>query len=155
VGSLAKLFKIKEAPLSKETIPKKRSIGLFVFVNAINLTKEELIVDDWSESQYNPFMVNRALGFGIDTIMLANEMNCRPHLRKSLQFSFLINSVRPKKRYNKWVKAEKSVDAELVMSYYNFSIDKARAALRILTADQLDYIRQKTTIGGTQHGNSA
>jgi hypothetical protein len=81
---------------------KMPKINPFDFVNAIHYTKESLIVDDWSEKQYNSFIVNKSLSFGADTVIPANEMNSRPHVERRLQFDFLINTIRPRKRFNKW-----------------------------------------------------
>ena len=107
-----------------------------------------LIVDDWSEKQYIPYIVNRGLSFGADTVIPANEMNSRPHLDRKLQFDFLINTIRPRKRYNKWVKADKVEAIELVKTYYGYSIEKARQTLSILTSEQLDHLKQKLEKGG-------
>ena len=76
---------------------KKKAISPFDFVNAIHHTKADMIVDDWSEKQYNPFIVNKALSYGADTVIAANEMNSRPHIEKRPQFDFLKAVVRPKK----------------------------------------------------------
>ena len=65
----------------------------FDYVKAINYTKSNLIVDDLTEKEYNPFIVNRALSMGMDTVLQANEMNRSPHLEKRLQFDFLLNSI--------------------------------------------------------------
>lgn len=127
---------------------KDPSISPFDFINAINFSKEDIIVDDWSEKQYIPYLVNRGLSFGSDTVIPANEMNSRPHLDKKLQFQFLINTVRPRKRYNKWVKAEKVEAIELIKTYYGYSTEKARQALSILTSEQIDHIKQKLQKGG-------
>jgi len=123
-------------------------INLFDFLNAINYNKEDLIVDESTEKQYLPFMVNRGLSFSADTVVQANEMNSRPHLDKKLQFHFLINIVRPKKRFNKWLKNEKIETIETIKAYYGFSTDKARQAASILNEDQLDYLKQKLQKGG-------
>jgi hypothetical protein len=127
---------------------KEPSISPFDFINSINFSKEDLIVDDWSEKQYVPYLVNRGLSFGSDTVIPANEMNSRPHLDKKLQFHFLINTVRPRKRYNKWVKAEKVEAIELIKTYYGYSTEKARQALSILTSEQIDHIKLKLQKGG-------
>lgn len=127
---------------------KQPAISPFDFINSINYSKENLIVDDWSEKQYIPYIVNRGLSFGPDTVIPANEMNSRPHLDKKLQFNFLINTIRPKKRYNKWVKAEKHDAIEIVKSYYGYSTDKARQALSILTSDQIEQLKEKLKKGG-------
>lgn len=127
---------------------KQPAISPFDFINAINYSKEDLIVDDWSEKQYIPYIVNRGLSFGSDTVIPANEMNSRPHLDKKLQFQFLINTVRPRKRYNKWVKAEKTEAIEIVKTYYGYSTEKARQALSILSTQQLEHLKQKLEKGG-------
>lgn len=124
----------------------------FDFVNAIHYTKEQLIVDDWSEKQYNPFIVNKALSFGADTVVAANEMNSRPHLEKRLQFDFLINTVRARKRFNKWLKADKIEDLDLVKQYYNYNTEKAIQAMRILSAENLQRIKKHLNTGGAQDG---
>jgi len=140
---------IQEEIAEEYKIPK---INPFDFVNAIHYTKESLIVDEWSEKQYNGFLVNKALSFGADTVIAANEMNSRPHLEKRLQFDFLINIVRPRKRFNKWLKAEKIEDLELVKQYHHYNTDKALQALRILTPEQLITIKEKLNTGGLTNG---
>lgn len=127
---------------------KTPSISPFDFVNAIHYSKDRLIVDDWSEKQYNPFIINRSLSFGADTIIPANEMNSRPHLQKRMQFDFLCAVIRPKKRFNKWLKPEKLDELGLVQRYYKYSSSKALEALKILTHDQLKSIQQRMFTGG-------
>ena len=134
--------------VQKEETYKAPAISPFDFINAINFDKKDIIVDDWSEKQYIPYIVNRGLSFGADTVIPANEMNSRPHLDRKLQFDFLINTVRPRKRYNKWVKADKIEAIELVKTYYGYSTEKARQALSILTSEQLDHLKQKLEKGG-------
>lgn len=134
--------------VQKEDTYKAPAISPFDFINAINFDKKGLIVDDWSEKQYIPYIVNRGLSFGADTVIPANEMNSRPHLDRKLQFDFLINTIRPRKRYNKWVKADKVEAIEVVKTYYGYSIEKARQALSILTSEQLDHLKQKLEKGG-------
>lgn len=136
---------IEESAVEVYKTPK---ISPFDFVNAIHYSKEALIVDEWSEKQYNPFIVNKSLSFGMDTVIPANEMNIRPQLGKSLQFSFLINTIRPRKRFNKWLKAEKIEDLEAVKRYYNYSTEKALQAMRILTPDHLNTIKKRLYTGG-------
>lgn len=127
---------------------KAPAISPFDFINAIHYSKENLIVDDWSEKQYNPFIVNKGLSYGADTVIPANEMNSRPHLDKKLQFSFLINNIRPRKRFNKWIKSEKIESIEVVKEYYGYSTEKARQVLPLLNDEQLDYLRIKLIKGG-------
>lgn len=122
-------------------------ISPFDFVNAIH-SRRNLIVDDYTEKQYNAYLINRALSFGHDTIIPANEMNCRPHLDKKLQNLFLINIVQPRKRYNKWLKPEKLDNLEQVQQYYGYSIRKARQVLALLNDSQIKTIQEKLFKGG-------
>lgn len=128
---------------------KAPSISPFDFINAIHYTKDQLIVDDWSEKQYNPFIVNKGLSYGADTVIPANEMNSRPHLDKKLQFSFLINNIKPRKRFNKWIKAEKIEAIEVIKEYYGYSTEKARQVLPLLDDSKIDYLRTKLIKGGS------
>ncbi len=134
-----------KAEVKEEKTP---AITPFDFLNAINFTKENLIVDDWSEKQYVPFIVNRGLGYGADTVIQANEMNSRPHIDKKLQFDFLINNVRPKKRFNKWLKAERLESVEIIKQYYGYSTNKAHQVLSLLSDTQIEHIKRKLEKGG-------
>jgi uncharacterized protein YifN (PemK superfamily) len=127
---------------------KAPAISPFDFINAIHYSKEKLIVDDWSEKQYNAFIINKGLSYGADTVIPANEMNSRPHLDKKMQFSFLINNIRPRKRFNKWIKAEKIEAIEVIKEYYGYSTEKARQVLPLLNDEQLDYLKTKLIKGG-------
>ena len=134
--------------VQQEEVYKKPQISPFDFANAINHSKENLIVDDWSERQYNAWIVNKSMSYGADTVIYANEMNARPHLERRLQFDFLINTVRPRKRYNKWLKAETVDVLATVQEYYGYSIDKARQVLPLLSDAQLEHMTNKLNRGG-------
>ena len=120
----------------------------FEFINAINTTKQDIMVDDITEKQYNAFMVNRSLSYFNDTVLMANEMNINHHLDNRLQFSFLINIVRKKKRFSKWMKPETFSDVEVVKAYYGYSNEKARQVLPLLSPEQITIIKQKVSKGG-------
>lgn len=120
----------------------------FDYVNAICDSKQNLIVDEISEKGYNPFMINRTLSYHFDTVLLANEMNQRAHLDKKLQNDFLINTVRKKKRFAKWMKPLSSDDLEVVKEYYGYSNEKARQILPLLNDEQMGQLRQRIFKGG-------
>jgi hypothetical protein len=84
----------------------------------------------------------------IDTVLLANEMNINSQLDKKLQYDFFINIVRPRKRFSPWLKKEKIDSLEVVKHYYGYSDEKAKSALKILTQDQIDFIKQRMNRGG-------
>ena len=120
----------------------------FEYLNAINYSKQDVMVDDITEKSYNPFMINRSLSYFQDTVFFANEMNRNHHLDKKLQFHFLINIVRKRKRFSKWNKPELDSDIDVVKEYYGYSNEKARQALTLLSPSQIEEIRKKVSKGG-------
>ena len=123
---------------------KTKKISPFDFANSINFTKENLIADEATEKEYNPFIVNRAMGFAADTVIPGNEMNARPHIDNKMQYDFLCSVVRKSKRYNKWIKSEEE-NLEAVQEYFGYSFNKAKEALRILTSEDIEKIKVKLT----------
>ena len=120
----------------------------FEYLTAINDTKKDIMVDDIAEKGYNGFMVNRGLSYFNDTVLFANEMNMKAHLDNRLQFDFLINIVRRRKRFSKWMKPETASDVEVVKEYYGYSNEKARQILNLLTSAQIDILKKKVYRGG-------
>ena len=100
------------------------------------------------EKKYPPYVVNRCLAPFTDTIMLVNEMNKLHHLDKKLQFDFLLNSVRSRKRFAPWLKEEKIDNLECVKEYYGYSNEKAKSALKILNDEQIKTIKDSLYKGG-------
>ena len=120
------------------------------WLNSINLTKEDIIKDDPElVKKYSPFIINKCLSAHIDCIMFANEMNMNHHLSKDMQYSFYLNSLRKKKRFSPWLRKDKIKNLDVVKSYYGYSNEKAIQALKILSKEQLDYIKAKLDVGGT------
>jgi hypothetical protein len=120
------------------------------YLNSINVTKENLMESDdpmW-EKKYSPYIINKCLAPFNDTIMLVNEMNMRHHLDTKLQYDFLLNTIRSKKRFAPWVKADKLKDLEYVKEYYGYSNQKAKAALKILDNEQITTIKNSLNKGG-------
>jgi len=124
----------------------------FDYTKAINQSKERLMdsPDEMWEKKYSPFIVNKALYPFPDTILLANEMNINNHLDTKLQFDFLLNSIRPRKRFAPWLKTSKINNLELVKEYFGYNDQKAKDALDLLTDDDLEHIRSKLNRGGNE-----
>ena len=124
------------------------------YLNAINHSKEPLLDsedEEWTK-KYPPFIVNKCLAPFPDTIQLVNEINQLHHLDKKLQFDFLINSLRPRKRYTPWMKAKKLKNLEYVKEYYGYNNEKAKSALDILSDEQISAIKTKLNKGGKNDG---
>ena len=109
--------------------------------------------DEQWEKKYPPFIVNKCLAPFQDTIMLVNEINQLHHLDKKLQYDFLLNSLRTRKRFAPWVKATKLENLEYVKEFYGYDNEKAKVALDILTDEQISAIKQKMNKGGRDGRN--
>jgi len=121
----------------------------FDYVNQILYGKKNLIVDEESEKGYAPFLINRSLSYHKDCIAYANEMNSRHHLDKKLQYDFFLNTIRSQKRpFAKWVKSEKSEDLECIKQVFGLSNEKAREAMRLLSNEQIQQLKEQTDTGG-------
>ena len=122
------------------------------YLNSINFTKKDLMKSedkDWVK-KYPAFIVNKILSGFQDTIMLVNEVNRNHFLDKDMQYWFLLNSIRSKKRFSPFLRASKLKNIDLVKEYYGYSNEKAKTVLDILTKDQLKLIKEKLYKGGTK-----
>ncbi len=128
------------------------SYELKEYLNAINFTKKDLMKseDELWRKKYPAFIVNKVLSAFSDTIMFVNEMNRNHFLDKDMQFQFLLNSIRTKKRYRPFLRAKKLKEIECVKEYYGYSNDKAKSALDILSKDEIKLIKEKLYKGGTK-----
>ena len=120
----------------------------FEFLKSINTTKKDIMVDNIVEKEYNAFIINRGLSFFPDTVLFANEMNIRHHTDSRLQFDFLINIIKKKKRFTKWVKPQEVTDLNVVKEYYGYSNEKAKSVLLLLNNEQIEYLRKRIYKGG-------
>ena len=121
------------------------------WLNSINQTKKNLIDEDPSmEKDYSPYVINRIYSGHLDSVMFANEMNKYHFLPKKIQYDFLLNSLRTKKRFAPWLRKDTIKDLDNVKRYYGYSDEKAKQALRILSKKQLNFIQSKFETGGTK-----
>ena len=128
----------------------------FDYVNAVTSSKKDMMRgtenDELAEKGYNPYLTNRSLSYHQDCILYVNELNRFGDLDNLLQFDFLLNSLRPKKRYAKWIKPEQNEDLESVMEYFGYSRVKAERAMIALTKEQITMIKEKNIKGGNDGG---
>ena len=119
----------------------------FEFIKSISSSKKDIMEN---EKDYNAFMINRGLSYFPDTVIYANEMNKFHHLDSRLQYSFLINIVRKRNRFSKWNKSIESENINAIKKYYNYSNEKARDVLPLLSNENLNTIRGRINHGGIQ-----
>ena len=119
------------------------------WLNSINYTKQNLIADDPSAiSSYPSYIINRCLSGSVDSILFSNEMNLNAHLDRDMQYTFLLNILRKRKRFSPWLKKEQINDLDLVKKHYGYSNEKAKVALTLLSKTQLESLRHKYDMGG-------
>ena len=125
------------------------TIELKDWLNSINHTKVNLLEEN-PDAKYPAYIINRCMSGHLDTVLFANEMNMNHHLPLDMQYLFFLNSVRKRKRFSPWLRKDEIKDLDLVKRYYGYSNEKAKQALRILTNEQLNFIKSKLETGGTK-----
>ena len=119
------------------------------WLNSINFNKDDLTSEDPDTiKDYPSYIINRCLSGHLDTILYANEMNLYPNLDKDMQYQFFLNSLRKRKRFSPWLRKDKVDNLNIIKKYYGYSNEKALQALRLLTQQQLDYIKKRLDTGG-------
>jgi len=119
------------------------------WLNSINQTKSNIMdTNPDSVKDYVPYIINKCFSGHIDSLMFSNEMNINHHLDKKLQYDFLINILRTKKRFSPWLRKDTIKDLDYVKRYYGYNNEKAQQALRILTKEQINFIKSKFETGG-------
>jgi Bacteriophage clamp loader A subunit len=129
---------------------------LIDFLKSVNQNKLNILVDDPSaEKDYPPFVVNRLLSYFTDSIMYVNEINFRPLVDKRLQYEYLLHALKPRPRFSKWLKPEAIENLDVVKEYYGFSNEKAKQALKILSDQDIEYIKAKLDKGGLKRSEKS
>ena len=119
------------------------------WLNSINFTKQDLREEDPDViKDYSPYVINRCLSGNLDCIMFVNEMNRYHNLDKDMQYNFYLNTLRKRKRFSPWLRKDKVTDLEIIKQYYGYSNEKAENALKILTPEQIKFIKQRLDTGG-------
>jgi len=121
----------------------------FSYIKAINDGKD-ILKDSIDESEYVPFLTNLAFSLYKDTILQANDMNCRPWLPARMQNRYLLSTISPKKRWKPWPKKPKvSIDnLRLIQDHYKYNDTRAKEALSVLSEEQIKWIQEKQEKGG-------
>jgi hypothetical protein len=126
-------------------------MNLSDWLNSINFTKQDLIVDNpLMEKEYVPFIVNRSLSYFPDTILHCNEMNMKHFLPKKMQYDYLRTAIRKRKRFSKWDKKTSPSDLEIVKQFYGYSNKKALEVLPLLSKEQITTMKANVYTGGVK-----
>jgi|TARA_R110002050_G_scaffold87381_1_gene185064 hypothetical protein len=126
----------------------------FDYVTSVSYSKKNLMRgsenDELAESGYQPYLTNKALSYFPDSLFYSNEMNMNHHADNILQYEYLINTLRPKRRFAKWVKAEDNDDLEAIKLFFGYSNKKAEQTLSILSSEQIKIIKDEL-VRGREH----
>ena len=124
----------------------------FDYVTSITQTKKNMMRDSennaLAEKGYEPWLVNNALSYHEDTILYANIMNMHHELDKRPQYECLINSIRPKKRWAKWVKNAGNEELDIVCAYYQCNRTVGQEYLSLLSSEELEIMKKQQETGG-------
>ena len=120
----------------------------FDYLNSINMTKKNLMIDEQSEKDYVPFIVNRGLGYFQDTVLLANEMNINCHLDNKMQYDFLKNTIRKRKRFSKWLKEDEDKKVDIICQAYGYSRNNAKHVAHLFDNKQINILEKGLNTGG-------
>ena len=121
----------------------------FEFVNSVTYSKKDMM-DEVNEKEYAPFLVNRSLSYHQDCVLYVNEMNKRFDVSHKLQYHYLLNTIRKRKRFAKWSKPELADDLKVVMDYYLVSREKAEEYLKILKQKDIGVLKTRMNKGGVK-----
>ena len=117
-------------------------------LKSINLTKDTDLIDVYNESDYPSWVVNRALSFYPDTILQVNEINQHSQMPRTMQYKYLLYSVRKKNRYSPWLKVKLDPGVQLIKEYFGYSTRKAREVLPMFTNEDLEELKLILDKGG-------
>ncbi len=124
--------------------------GPFDYLNSINMTKKNLMTDSQSEKDYVPFIVNRGLGYFADTVLLANEMNVNCHVDSKMQYDFLKQTVKKKKRWSKWLKEDESNSEKIkiICDYFGYNRSNAKHVVNLFDSNGYKVMKKSLNKGG-------
>lgn len=127
----------------KDTAKRKR-VKLFDWLKSINSSKDVTMFNDDTKSDYEPFIINKALGTCIDVIMDVAELNKFDlnDLPKKYHYLYLVHGI--DKAYRKIEFVQKDVDRQdtikAIKHYYDYNEVRAIEVLHVLTVDQISAI---------------
>lgn len=119
-------------------------------LKSINQSKNTDLIDEYNESDYPAWVVNRALSLYHDTILQVNELNQRPGIPKIMQYKYLLHSVRKRNRYSPWLKSQLSPDVQTIKDYYGYSTVKAKEIFPLISKESLILMKEELSTGGIE-----
>ena len=114
-------------------------MSVFDYVKSINSGKRIALGTD-----YNQWVINEIFSQYPECLLYVNKVN-RAGISDAMHYEYMLSAIKPRKR--PFVKLNKKKrtheDAVLIAQIYKYSIDKAKAALSVLTDEQLAAIKKE------------
>jgi hypothetical protein len=126
-------------------------MNLGAYLTDISYVKSGIIDQDGATDDYSPYIINEVLSRFSDCIFHVNAVNRYPNMNKKAHFKYLMYSLRSRKRFDVFDKPVIHPDFEVVQEYYNYSYEKTLEALKILTPDNIEIIKQRSDPGKVQY----
>jgi hypothetical protein len=123
------------------------------YENSITNGKKPVEID----GDYSQWRTNNILSNYRQTILYANEMNINYDVPDQMHYDRLYYGIRKQKMYSKpETKEEKKAREkqeelhDLISNYYKYNAVRTKEALKVLTAEQIEIIRNKNNKGGVK-----
>ncbi len=124
----------------------------FDYVTSVTYNKKNMMRDTendaMAEKDYPVFIVNKALSYFADTVLQANEVNMNYHLDSRPQYEFLLNSIRRRKRFAKWVKNNPDNELDAICEVFTCSPTIAKQYHDLLSKEEIASILKSVEKGG-------
>ena len=120
---------------------KKRNV--FDYVKSIN--DKKYIWDNFSDKEFDPYIINLAFSYYLDTLFFANEMNKYPKLSNKQIYDFLYFGISKRKRWANWNKQDKNKQEIIrkLSEFYNISENEMSNIIRIIGDDKAKALIKK------------
>lgn len=119
-----------------------KELGLFDIINDIS-NQTDQVYDIYKETGYLPkvysqYMVNKAFGNYMDTVLLANEANiCPSAIPDYAHFLLMRGMIRKRKRFAKWFKDSTPEFVEYIARYMGWSMREAKQNVKNIPQDTI------------------
>ena len=110
--------------------------GPFDYVKSINSGERIPLGTD-----YNQHVINYVLSMYPDCILPVSKVNVSG-LSDAMHYEYLMNTIKPRKRFRKFPKKQRTFeDTRLIAYYYKYNMKRAKEILSALTDEEISAIK--------------
>lgn len=113
------------------------------------------------DGDYSQWRINKIVAYYDGCVYIANQINLNYNVTDKMHYDYLTGSITKKVRGKRKTEEEKRIEKQiqkeskeyealitLVSGFYKYNRTRTKEALKILTPEQIDYIKQKQEKGG-------